>query len=138
MRTRAALVPEFYVRDTEKSRTFYVDLLGFDVLFERPEEGFIYLCREGAELMLDAIGTGRSWLAADAEVPFGRGVSLQIWTEDVNALYERVKAANANVFMNIEEKWYRRDNDFFGNRQFIVQDPDGYLLRFAQDIGQRR
>ncbi len=128
---------ELYVRDTEKSRVFYVDLLGFDLLFERPEEGFLYLTREGAELMLDALGTSRSWLAAEAEVPFGRGMSLQIWTADVDTLYARVKDSDAPIFLEIEEKWYRRDDAYFGNRQFIVQDPGGYLLRFAQDIGQR-
>ncbi len=25
-----------------------------------------------------------------------------------------------------------------GARQFLVQDPDGYLLRFFQSLGQRR
>jgi len=24
-----------------------------------------------------------------------------------------------------------------GNRQFVVPDPDGYLLRFFQDLGER-
>jgi catechol 2,3-dioxygenase-like lactoylglutathione lyase family enzyme len=135
--TRAALVPELYVRDPEKSRAFYVDLLGFEILFDRLEEGFLFLCREGAELMLDSLRTGRSWLAAEAVVPFGRGMSLQIWTADVDTLYERVKQSGAPIFLEIEEKWYRRDDAYFGNRQFIVQDPDGFLLRFAQDLGQR-
>jgi hypothetical protein len=37
----------------------------------------------------------------------------------------------------MEEKWYRADNVYVGNRQFIVQDPDGYLLRFYQHLGTR-
>lgn len=135
--TRAAVVPELHVRNIEVSRVFYADILQFEILFERPEDGFAYLVREGAELMLDSIDIGRSWLAAPAELPFGRGMSLQIWVSDVDSLYRRVKAKECRIFMDIEEKWYRRDDDHFGNRQFIVQDPDGYLLRFAQDLGKR-
>lgn len=135
--TRAAVVPELHVRNIEVSRVFYADILQFEILFERPEDGFAYLVREGAELMLDSIDIGRSWLAAPAEPPFGRGMSLQIWVSDVDSLYRRVKAKECRIFMDIEEKWYRRDDDHFGNRQFIVQDPDGYLLRFAQDLGKR-
>jgi hypothetical protein len=41
------------------------------------------------------------------------------------------------VFMEIEEAWYRRKDVEVGNRQFLVQDPDGYLLRFFQDLGTR-
>jgi hypothetical protein len=55
-------------------------------------------------------------------------------------LYARVRAAGATVFLDMEEKWYRRDaapSVEVGNRQFIVQDPDGYLLRFAEDLGVR-
>ena len=81
------LVPEFYVSDIGVSRAFYTDVLGFDVAFERPEDGFVYLSRKGAELMLDAIETGWTSLTAPLEAPFGRGVNLQIWTEDVGSLY---------------------------------------------------
>ena len=135
--TKAALVPELYIRDIAISRTFYVGTLGFEVLFERPEDGFVYLLREDAELMLDTIDIGRSWLAAPVRPPYGRGMSLQIWVSDVASLYTRVKADNASIFLELEDKWYRRDGAHFGNRQFIVQDPDGYLLRFAQDLGAR-
>ncbi len=41
------------------------------------------------------------------------------------------------TFLPLEEKWYRRDEVALGVRQFIVQDPDGYLLRLSQDIGTR-
>jgi lactoylglutathione lyase len=37
----------------------------------------------------------------------------------------------------IETKWYRHDDIEHGQTQFLVQDPDGYLLRFMQDLGQR-
>jgi len=39
--------------------------------------------------------------------------------------------------MPVEDKWYRRDDSEVGQRQFVVADPDGYLLRLAQPPGRR-
>lgn len=36
-----------------------------------------------------------------------------------------------------EERWYRQGEEEFGNRQFVLIDPDGYLLRFFTDLGRR-
>lgn len=42
------------------------------------------------------------------------------------------------IFLPLEGHLYRvRDTAEGGNRQFVVQDPDGYLLRFWQDMGER-
>jgi hypothetical protein len=40
-------------------------------------------------------------------------------------------------FLPLEERWYRRDNMEIGVRQFAVQDPDGYLIRLSQNMGDR-
>ena len=34
----------------------------------------------------------------------------------------------------MEENWYRKDNILMGCREFLVQDLNGYLLRFSQDL----
>lgn len=135
--SRPGLVPELYVSDLEASCAFYIDLLGFETLFDRPEEGFTYLRRGDAELMLDAVNQGRTWLAAPLEPPFGRGMNLQIRVEEVMALYERVRRAGVPIFLELEEKWYRIGSSYGGNRQFVVRGPDGCLLRFAQNPGAR-
>jgi catechol 2,3-dioxygenase-like lactoylglutathione lyase family enzyme len=132
----ARLVPELYCSDLERSVAFYVDILGFAVAYERPEERFAYLHREGAELMLEQ-PTGRTFLTAALEHPYGRGINLQIEVADVTALYAAVQAAAWPVFLELETRWYRRTNVLLGNRQFVVQDPDGYLLRFFQDLGSQ-
>jgi catechol 2,3-dioxygenase-like lactoylglutathione lyase family enzyme len=134
--TNARLVPELYVSGIETSLRFYTDVLGFTILYSRPEERFAYLDREGAEIMIEQ-SVGRAWITAAMEQPYGRGINFMIEASDVDALYAHVQAVGATVFLSIEEKWYRRDDTEVGNRQFIVQDPDGYLLRFAQDLGER-
>ena len=133
---RAALVPELVCTDIDRSVRFYTDVLGFEVLFSRPEERFAYLRREGAELMLEQ-PTGRSFVIAPLEYPFGRGSVPQIWVSDVESLYATVLASGATVHIPLEEKWYRMVDLEGGNHQFVVVDPDGYLMRFAQDLGTR-
>jgi|GEM_PF-6148253 len=49
----ARLVPELDVTSLEGSLAFYVGVLGFAVVFERPEEKFAFLDLDGAELMLE-------------------------------------------------------------------------------------
>jgi catechol 2,3-dioxygenase-like lactoylglutathione lyase family enzyme len=134
----APLVPELDVVDLEASMAFYVGVLEFAVRYSRPEEQFAYLEREGAELMLEAaVGPGRRFRTAPLEHPYGRGMNLQIACSDVTALYARVTSAAAEVIISLETRWYRAGDMELGNRQFVIADPDGYLLRFFEDLGQR-
>ena len=132
----ARLVPELYCTDFARSLAFYTDILSFRVRYARPEERFAYLDRDGAELMIEQ-SVGRAFLAAPPEYPFGRGINLQIEVDDVAQLHARVAETDASIYLPLEEKWYRRDNTMVGSHQFIVLDPDGYLLRLFQDLGTR-
>lgn len=136
--TAPRLVPELYVSDIDRSRRFYTGVLGFAVLYDRPEERFAYLVREGAALMLEQpADPGRTWLAGPLQPPYGRGVNFQIEVGDLGPLHAAVLAAEAPLLLPLEERWYRRGDAQVGQRQFVVQDPDGYLLRFCQDLGSR-
>ena len=136
---KTPLVPELYCTDINVSLPFYTNILGFTIEYQRPEDGFAMLERQGARLMLDQIhpGSDRTWTPAPMELPFGRGINLQIETDKVDELYTTLQEAKAKIFLPIEEKWYRADELYVGNKQFIVQDPDGYLLRFAEDLVER-
>jgi len=87
--------------------------------------------------MLDQIGEGRSWKTAELTHPLGRGINFQIEVDNVDVLIEKISKNGIKLFMEREEKWYRVDNKLEGNKQFLVQDPDGYLLRFFQDLGSK-
>ncbi len=135
-RVNPSVVPELIVSDIATTLGFYRDVLGFSVLYERPEERFAYLARGTAHIMVEQ-PTGRAFLAADLVRPFGRGMNLQIEVADVDAVYASAVKSGATLELAIEEKWYRRDEVFSGSRQFVVQDPDGYLLRFFTELGER-
>jgi catechol 2,3-dioxygenase-like lactoylglutathione lyase family enzyme len=129
-------VPELDVTDLETSLVFYSQVIGFTIVYQRPEERFAYLDLDGANLMLEeAAGPGRRFHTALIERPFGRGMNLQIAVSDVDALHGRVLAAGAEVVIPLEERRYRVDAQSVGQKQFVVADPDGYLLRFFQELG---
>ncbi|MGV8954401.1 MAG: bleomycin resistance protein [Cypionkella sp.] len=132
-----SLVPELEVSDAATSLAFYTGLLGFTVDYHRADEGFAYLRLGTAELMLDQSALSRSFTTAPLTHPFGRGVNLQIIVEDVTPLLVRLAAAGHPLHLPLEDRWYTRHDHQVGNRQFIVADPDGYLLRFTQDLGTR-
>ncbi len=132
-----SLIPELSVQDFQISLEFYTKVLGFTVLYQRPEEGFAFLVLEDTQLMIDQIGVGRTWQTAVFEHPLGRGVNFQITVSSLQPILEQLAQRQIHLMMPLEERWYRKDHVELGNRQFLVQDPDGYLLRFAEDLGQR-
>ena len=71
------------------------------------------------------------------EKPHGRGINFQIEIADVDDLYQKLKDMDYPLYMEIEEKWYRTGDTMGGNKQFLVQDPDGYLLRFFTHLGEK-
>lgn len=82
-------------------------------------------------------GDARDWVAGELGYPFGRGMNLEITVDAVKPLHDTCVAIGARIFLPMEEKWYRRDAVLLGVQQFIVVDPDGYLLRFSQSLGHR-
>jgi len=137
----AFLIPELICSDIKSSVLFYTKVLGFHIQYQREEEWFAMLGRQGCAIMLDQIKNPatkcRSWISAPLEYPLGRGINLQIKTTHVETLYRHTQDMGASIFLPIETKWYRMNTIEVGLRQFIVQDPDGYMLRFAESLGER-
>ena len=131
-----ALIPELAVAELSLSLRFYKSL-GFVVEYERPEEGFAFLSFGHAQLMLDQIGKGRTWRTGKLARPLGRGLNIQIHVRSLAPLLRRLKQRRIALFLGPEDRWYRINHREAGNRQFLVQDPDGYLLRFFEDLGAR-
>jgi uncharacterized glyoxalase superfamily protein PhnB len=65
-------------------------------------------------------------------------MNLQIQVPDVDRLHVRALRAGAAIDIPLEERWYRQGDEEAGNRQFVVIDPDGYLLRFFTSLGRQR
>lgn len=123
------LIPELSVTDINKTREFYVDLLGFKICYERPEDKFIFVEKDGNQIMLEQING--NWNVGKMEYPFGRGINFEMTISDVDAVYERIEKAGIKLFRKMEVKDYECGDEIVHQKQFLVQDPDGYLLRFV-------
>lgn len=132
-----SLVPELSITDFKETIRFYTETIGFKIEYQRTEEGFAYLSLGESQIMVDKIGLTRTWATGELEYPLGRGINLQIEVDDIDSIINRLHRDGVELFMELEEKWYRKDDTEVGNRQFLVQDPDGYLLRFFEDLGER-
>ena len=131
----AALVPELDVFDLDASINYWCDVLGFRVAYDRPENGFAYLERGGAQVMLNR--RHGNWETGPLERPLGRGINFMVFVDNLEPLLASLAAIGWPLFREPHEAWYRIGDRESGNRQFLVQDPDGYLLRFAENLGER-
>ncbi len=132
-----ALVPELLVVDLERSLVFWRDVCGFEIRHSRPEERFACIALGSAHLMLEQIGVGRNWITGPLEVPLGRGINFQINVPRITHLVSALGHAGIDLLMQPETKWYCVGNEEAGVEQFLVTDPDGYLIRFQSSRGRR-
>lgn len=131
------LVPELLVVDVQASLRFWCDLCGFVLRYHRLEEGFAYIARGSAHVMLEQIGIGRKWLTGPLNHPLGRGINLEVTVPDIAPILSALRCSGHDLFMEPETRWYRVGEQETGVEQFLVTDPDGYLLRFAVSLGWR-
>lgn len=129
-------IPELSVTNLENSLNFY-KALGFRIEYERPENKFSFLSLGAIQFMLQELDDNNKWDVAPLTYPFGNGINFQLEVENVDKIYNSLKENNYKIAFEIEENWYRQDNKLLGNKEFLVQDPDGYLLRFSEDLGEK-
>jgi catechol 2,3-dioxygenase-like lactoylglutathione lyase family enzyme len=135
---RNKLVPELMVTDLDSSLAFWVSCLGLEVAYQRPEDGFAYLDLNGAQVMLEQVDPDAGqWLTAPLTKPFGRGINLQIDVVAVAPIIQKLGHAGFPLYRGCKDTWYRANNVEVGQREFIVQDPDGYLVRLVERLGER-
>ena len=116
---------------------FYTETLGFKVEYQRIEEWFAFLSFWEAQLMLDQIDKWRTWKTWKLTYPLGIGINFQIKTENIQRILDNLERNKIELFLEPDEKWYQSGEVESWNKQFLVQDPDWYLLRFFEDLWTR-
>ncbi len=76
--------------------------------------------------------SGRS--SPRATHPYGRGINLEIEHPDPRALALRLGDLGITPYRSLRETTYAVDGVDTVQLAVLVQDPDGYLLRFARDM----
>lgn len=131
------LIPELTVSNLVESLKFY-KTAGFKIEYERPENKFSFISIGEIQFMLQEDSDSDKWDVAPLSYPYGNGINFQLEVDDVEKVYNSLKENNYKIAYEMEENWYRQDNRLLGNKEFLVQDPDGYLLRFSEDLGEKQ
>ncbi len=129
------LIPELSVSNFEKSLKFYIEIIGFKIEYKRDESKFAMISFQGSQIMIEEVNN--NWSTGKLKYPFGRGINLQIEVDKMQSILDNLKINNYPIFVEPKVNWYRQDNQLLGNKEFLVKDPDGYLLRFAEDLGTK-
>ena len=129
------VTPNLIVADIDRSRAFYRDVLGFSIVTTVPDAApfvFVWLQRDNVHVFLNARAGAAEDLPDFAARPIGGTNSLYMLVEadsvddGIDALFREVEG-RARVVMPLKTQ-------FYGLREFGIEDPDGYLVLFAQRI----
>ena len=122
-----SLIPELSVTNIEKSKEFYLNL-GFKIMYERKEDKFCFLYLEDNQIMIEEINN--NWNVGEMKYPFGNGINISMTVSDIDSFYESIISKRIVLFRKIKTSKYRVDDIIYEDKEFLLQDPDGYLLRF--------
>jgi catechol 2,3-dioxygenase-like lactoylglutathione lyase family enzyme len=117
--------PELFVPNVDATVRFWVERLGAERV--RIEPGSFAVVRLEASIVFVAHESHYARMGGTLDGPRGVGLDVRIVVDDVDALYQRVRAADVDVVHDIADRDY-------GLRDFIVRDPNGYRIRFASPL----
>jgi uncharacterized glyoxalase superfamily protein PhnB len=131
MTTFTSVTPNLFVQDIDRSTSFYRDALGFSVKQTVPDAApfvFVWLERDGVAVFLnDPKAADHDYPDASRRPPGGTATMFFI-VEDVDAFHAAV-ARQVRVIMPLKTQ-------FYGMREFAIEDPDGHILTFAQRVAE--
>ena len=121
------ITPNLLVANVERSLAFYVDTLGFARGMTVPDASpfaFASVTAGPVEIFFnDAAGAVQEY-PGFAGKPIGCTGTLFIELQGIDAFHERLDPS-VKIVMPIETK-------FYGMREFAIEDPDGYVITFAE------
>jgi PhnB protein len=125
------VVPNFWVDAVEPVREFYMEKLGFDHLMgivgKDGKLDFAIVRRENAMIMM---GRPQEKIDGTAErYPTKRPLEVYVYVKDIDAYHAEVVKRGVKIKDPLTTQWW-------GDRNFGVQDPHGYQLWFGQTVGE--
>ena len=123
------LIPELSVFDIFQTKNFYEEL-GFKIEYERQEEKFVFMSFQDSQFMFEQIHD-EGWNTGELIYPLGRGINFSIAVDDIENLYTLVKSKRLEIYKKLTKSVYLVNGIEEIQMEFLIQDPNGYLLRFT-------
>ena len=124
-----SLIPELSVFDIVQTKNFYEEL-GFKIEYERPEVKFVFMSFQDSQFMFEQIHDD-GWNIGELVYPLGRGINFSITVDDIEELYKLVNHLNIELYRELTRNIYQVNGIEEMQIEFLIQDPNGYLLRFT-------
>ena len=123
------MIPELSVFDIERTKKFYRKL-GFKIDYERTEDKFVFMSFQDSQFMFEQIHDD-GWNIGELVYPLGRGINFSIAVDDIEELYKLVNSLNIELYRELTRNIYQVNGIEEMQIEFLIQDPNGYLLRFT-------
>ena len=123
------LIPELSVFDILQTKNFYEEL-GFKIEYERQEEKFVFMSFQDSQFMFEQIHD-EGWNTGELIYPLGRGINFSIAVDNIENLYTLVKSKRLEIYKKLTKSVYLVNGIEEIQMEFLIQDPNGYLLRFT-------
>ena len=125
------LTPNLIVDSVERSLAFYENVLGFTRGFTVPDASpFVFgsvVCGS-IEIFFNEKTTAVKEYPSFAARPIGLTGTMFIEMKGVDAWHDALKSRQVKIVMPLVTQ-------FYGMREFAFEDPDGYVITFAERVG---
>lgn len=71
------------------------------------------------------------WNTGELKYPLGQGINFSIAVNDIESHYKEIKRKEIAFYRVIIKNSYMVKGNLEEQIEFIIQDPNGYLLRFT-------
>ena len=123
-----SLTPNLIVSNVERSIAFYRDVLGFTLVTTVPDASpFVFAIVQSGpvQIFLNAPEPAMAEYPAFKDRPIGGTLTLFIDVQNIKGSHDELEN-KVKIVMPLEHKWY-------GVTEFAFEDPDGYLITFAEN-----
>ncbi len=120
----SAIYPVIPARDPQASKNFYMALLGLEVTYEA--DFYVSLASPDRSLQLAFVRAGHESIPAGyRQAP--RGTVITVEADEVDSIYAFAQERGDEVALELRD-------EVWGQRHFMVKDPDGLLVDIVKII----
>jgi len=124
------LTPNLVVRDVAAAMDFYSNVLGFETAITVPEQApyvFGSVRNSDVEIFFNDQKAVLEEYPALGSKPIGGSLTMFIEIEGIEELFRKVQQHKVKITMPMKDQ-------FYGMREFAMEDPEGWVITFAERI----
>ncbi len=122
-----SLTPNIMVQNVNETLTYYIDVLGFDLIDTNPSSGEFewgYVMLDNVGLMFQEEKSLKNEYPELDSLTVGGALTLYIRIQHIDAFYEKIKEKVSIV--------KAMNTTFYGTNEFAIKDNNNFILTFSE------